>query len=350
MESTSIYQQLQVIKVIQETPHAKTFVLKQISGDTIHYKAGQFINLVFTRNGLENRRSYSFSSSPMLDDNVCITVKYVENGEYSRKMLLQIKPGDIIYAAGCSGFFTLPEKNIKEYEELFFFAAGSGITPIYSIIKSALQLHPHLKIRLVYSNSNKRETIFYDSLSALQQQYDNRFSILFLFSAEKDLMNARLNSFMVSGMVKDFAATELNKVLFYVCGPLDYMDNITITLLTEGVSRANIRKENFAAYIPELKEEPPDKEEHRVQINTGKRVETIHVKYPVTILQQAKKEGLHLPYSCEAGQCGSCTARCVKGKVWMYYNEVLTDKELEEGLVLTCTGFPVGGDVELRYE
>jgi ring-1,2-phenylacetyl-CoA epoxidase subunit PaaE len=349
MPDSHSYIQLRIEQIISETPQAKTFVLKQVSGKKLVYKSGQFLNFVFPKHHGESRRSYSIAASAESNESLAITVKYVENGEYSRYLIDHAREGEVLLCAGVSGFFILPE-NIKAYQQLFFFAAGSGITPVFSLIKSALLLYPFLKINLVYSNRSKGETIFYDALSGLQEQYADRFSILFLFSTSRDLMRSRLNSFMISGMMQEIVIQPLDKVLFYVCGPFEYMDNVIITLLTEGVPKANIKKENFANFVPAIKQEPPDKDRHKVFIRIRNQQIELDVQYPVSILQEAKKQGLHLPYSCESGQCGSCAARCRQGRIWMFYNEVLTDKDLQEGLVLTCTGFPVGGDVELEYE
>lgn len=343
------YPQLRIVKIIEETPAAKTFLLEPVDGKWPTYRSGQFISLVFPGLHEEQRRSYSFSSSFENGEPMAITVKYVPNGIYSRHLVDYAMPGDLLAYAGISGLFTLPS-DTTPYSQLFFFAAGSGITPIFALIKTALGQHPHLSIRLVYSNRSRKDTIFYDALCELQEQYKDRFTIKFLFSVSKDLLNARLNNFMITDMMQDLAHRPFSQTLFYICGPFEYMDTVIITLLTEGVPRKQIYKENFATFIPQIKAEPPDKDAHEVRIVLQNEQVHLQVQYPTTILQQAKSQGIRLPYSCESGQCGSCTARCISGKVWMYYNEVLTDRELQQGMILTCTGFPVEGDVELRYD
>ena len=130
-----------------------------------------------------------------------------------------------------------------------------------------------------------------------------------------------------------------------MCGPFHYMQMATIALLTEGVPSENIKKENFSTEKPVVKELPPDVKPHKVQLNLeGKRHEIV-VQYPQTILETAKRENIMLPYSCEAGKCGTCSATCVQGNVWLAYNEVLVDRELEKGRILTCTGYPYGDEV-----
>jgi ring-1,2-phenylacetyl-CoA epoxidase subunit PaaE len=123
----------------------------------------------------------------------------------------------------------------------------------------------------------------------------------------------------------------------------------TYTLQEEDVPKENIRRENFIIEkkLPP-KAVPPDTETHFVTIEQGEARYHFPSAYPDTILQSAKKQGIELPYSCETGRCGNCAARCTGGKVWLSYNEVLTEKDLAEGLTLTCVGYPVGGDVLLQ--
>jgi ring-1,2-phenylacetyl-CoA epoxidase subunit PaaE len=121
------------------------------------------------------------------------------------------------------------------------------------------------------------------------------------------------------------------------------------TLQAIGIPKNNIRRENFVIHNVSAKNIlPPDKETHRVHISVPGKSFEFDVHYPDSILKAAKKNGIQLPYSCEVGRCGSCAATCINGTVWHSYNEVLTDRELEQGLVLTCVGHPVGGDAELR--
>ena len=135
---------------------------------------------------------------------------------------------------------------------------------------------------------------------------------------------------------------------FYICGPESYNRMCTYVLQEQGIESSRVKKENF--WIPRQAHTvlPPDSADHRVVIHLLQDRFEFTVPYPDSILKVARKEGFVLPYSCEAGRCGNCVAHCLKGKVWHSYNEVLTEKELNEGLILTCTAHPVGGDVELR--
>lgn len=346
MVHDGIYHQLQIQHVHEEVPGFKTIVFGQ-SG-SVQYKAGQYLTLVRFENGQEIRRSYSITSSPALNEPLSIGVKRVENGAFSRALVDQAKPGDEILTSGAGGFFVLPG-NMHPFRRLFFFAAGSGITPVFSLIKTALHAYPALHVVLVYSNASPDKAVFLSALQSLQEQFASRFHLELLFSNAADLAKARLHRDLLFSYLNRFVGEEKEQTLFYICGPESYMRLCTYTLQEAGVPPANLRKENF--YFSDVVKRdaaPPDKEPHTAVIYLGGKTYSVRVTYPNSVLRAAKNEGLVLPYSCEAGRCGNCVARCVGGTVWHSYNEVLTEKELKQGLVLTCVGHPVGGDVVLE--
>ena len=342
------YQSLTVIEIIEETPDAKTFKLKAIGDEKIVYKSGQFITFIFNKGDKEERRSYSISSSPEHDDYVSITVKRVENGEYSRFFINNVQVGDQLLSSGVGGLFVLAD-DLSAYKQLFFLAAGSGITPVYSLIKKVLKIHPQLSIVLIYSNRSPEDTIFYEELVELANASKGKLLIDFLFSSSNNILKSRLNNSLLTAMLAQYGNAKKEEILCYICGPVEYMDTVGITLLTEGIPKDNLHKENFVTYVPEITATPPDRDRHKVTIKLKDKTVALQVQYPISILHQAQNDGIALPYSCESGQCGSCVARCTRGRVWIAYNEVLTDRELDQGLVLTCQGFPVGGDVELEF-
>jgi ferredoxin-NADP reductase len=344
----SLYKTLRITGIKKETPGCRTFFLAPVTADPLHYEPGQFLTFVFPKSYGEERRSYSISSAPVLREPLSVTIKKVENGEYSRKLVDYAKPGDELITIGAGGFFVLPG-NIHNYKQLFFIAAGSGITPVYSLIKTVLYQYPHVQVTLIYSNRSKASTIFYDELYRLSVEFAGRFSIEFLFSSAHHLERARLSKWLLGILLREYMQALPGEILFYLCGPFDYMRMATIQLLEEGMPLHNIHKENFTSFKPEIKIQPPDKDRHAVEIHIENKVYSIETQYPLTILQSAKKAGIALPYSCESGRCGSCAATCISGKVWMSYNEVLVDEEIEKGRVLTCVGYPVGGNVVLDY-
>lgn len=335
--------------VIQETPDTKSFVLEDTNGEMTSCRSGQFLTfLMYDRNGEELRRSYSLSSSPELEEPITITVKRIPNGIYSRLLHDNLVPGDELQSIGASGFFTLPE-NLILYNQLVFFAAGSGITPVFSMIKTTLFTHLSTRVLLIYSNRTEISTVFYHRLKLLQHEFPSRFTVEFLFSTAADLSRARLNFDLVERLTYRYVdSTGMDKVLFYLCGPYDYMRMITIKLLTLGVPGEKIRKEIF--FVQKVKEKlrPPDVLPHLITVNLNQVQHSFVSQYPDSILKTAGRVGIELPYSCEAGQCGSCAVTCVEGQVWMSHNEVLLDDEIAKGRVLTCTGYAIGGDVSIR--
>jgi ring-1,2-phenylacetyl-CoA epoxidase subunit PaaE len=346
MEESLHIKKLKITQVINETNDAKTLVLEPMAGWAPSYHAGQFITLVFYTKHGEKRRSYSISSSPELGEALSITIKKVNNGEFSRLLVHYAKVGDVLYTSGINGLFQLPE-NANEIPKYFFIAAGSGITPCFSLIKKVLKTTKS-KVILIYSNKSEEDTIFYEQLKNLQLHYNNRFTIRFLFSSIFSIYQRRLSKWLLDKFLDEYLLPEENKALFYVCGPFEYMQTVTITLMMR-VSAQQIFKENFSTLPRLVTLRPPDAAQHTVTIRFHGRVYPIKVQYPLSILAVAKGEKIGLPYSCEAGRCGSCVATCISGKIWMAYNEVLTDEEVKKGRVLVCQGYPIEGDAEIEF-
>ena len=343
--------QLLTIEAIREHGFGvRTLVLSPAPGETLPYQAGQYLTLVRALPTGEVRRSYSFSSAPGLAEAPAITVKRVDNGLFSRWLVEQVGVGDTLMVSGVGGFFTLPA-NPPAYEQLIMLAAGSGITPLFSLLKTVLHHHCHLRVLLLYSNRTAAETLFLAELQALAAQFPDRLHLELFYSNDPRLYRAHLHRELLEALVAQHAPTAPARTLAYLCGPLNYMRMGTYGLHEAGLPLSHIRRELFITDAPvPATSVPPDTAAHRVRLQLRGRPHELIVQYPHTILQVAKQQGLRLPYSCEAGQCGNCAARCTHGQVWMAANEVLTDRELARGLILTCTGYPSGGDVHLNFD
>jgi ferredoxin-NADP reductase len=341
------HQQLVVEEIREETTNFKTFVFRP--GHGLQYEAGQFITLVDTSGLQEIRRSYSIVSSPVLNEPLSIGVKRIDNGFFSRILADKTRPGDMLYTTGAGGFFRLPE-NIKSFTSIFFFAAGSGISPILSLLKTTIHLYPGMSVFLIYSNQSVETTAYYRELKQMERLFPDQLNIHFLFSSAADLKKARLNRDLMLEFLR-IDAFDREKTLFYTCGPESYMRMIIFLLLEEGFPKEHIKKEDFNPGNKKLSPRmPPDIKTYTVQlVLKGGRFE-FPVVYPDTLLQAARKLNLDLPYSCETGKCGSCAAHCISGKVWLSNNEVLTDQDLSAGLILTCTGYPQSADVVLEID
>lgn len=341
-----LIKRIRIKQVIEETAEARSFVLEPLDEWQPQYQAGQFLTLVFNTAFGEKRRSYSISSSPGLNEPLTITVKRMANGEFSRRLIDHAKTGDILQTTGISGFFTLPE--IKATTGTFFFlAAGSGITPCFSLIKTIL-FTTDRPVTLIYSNRSASDVIYKKALEELENRFSNRFRIHFLFSNSNNVYQGRLSKWLLTYLLDKHPPAPGS--IFYMCGPYGYMQTINITLLGYGIPADHIKKEVFDSTPRMVLPEPPDKEPHTVTIHFQQKEYKLQVKYPVSILAAAKKQNILLPYSCEAGRCGSCVATCTSGKIWMAYNEVLTDDEVNKGRMLTCQAFAIGGDASVSIK
>lgn len=309
------------------------------------YLAGQFLTLVFNIQGRELRRSYSLCSSPDVDEPLAIAIKRVENGEISRFLHHKTAVGDVLHALAPNGQFTyVPDQQIKR--TVFLFGAGVGITPLFSIIKTALLKEDNSRLVLIYSRRSIEETLFYDELNTLQEQYPDRFKIIYVSSQSKNLLMARLNVFLIEKIVNEDMCFDRTNALFYTCGPIDYMVTCRIKLLEMGFDISQIKRETFV--LPEDEVDEDDLTEKKVKhtntytvvLNFNHKVYHLAVPYNKTILDAALEQKINLPYSCHAGICSTCIANCTKGGVEMDYNEVLMDDEIAAGRVLVCTGHP----------
>jgi ring-1,2-phenylacetyl-CoA epoxidase subunit PaaE len=255
--------------------------------------------------------------------------------------------GDKLYTTGAAGLFILSD-DLYKYDQVFFFAAGIGITPIFSLIKTLLHTEPDKKVVLIYSNRSRDEAVFFNALNELSEQFAANFKLEFLYSSSFDLSRARLSKALLPSLLDEYAVVPKEKMLFYICGPFTYMRMVVISLEEQGTLDEQIKKENFNTNDQHIKKvEPPDKSSHMATLFIGGAEYTFPINYPDTILQGAKRNGISLPYSCEVGRCGSCAAICTSGEVWLSYNEVLMDAELKKGRILTCVGHPINGDVTI---
>lgn len=334
--------QLKVEAIRWDAQDTATFLLRSLSGRKALYKAGQFITLVFEHHGEELRRSYSISSSPD-EELVAVTVKRVPNGELSRFLLTRAKVGDVWQAVEPAGRFIL--NDFAQERDIFFFAAGSGITPIISQIKYILNHSGKSRLTLIYSNRNTNNILFEAELEALAQQHPQRFMIQYLLSDNAQ----RLNNVMAEQLVRQYTNFDSQKALFYLCGPFEYMRMVRLTLIYMGIADASIRKENFVLDTIAVGGAKTGFAPHKIQIVFGGETYDVVAGENQSILQAALQNNIPLPYSCRMGICSTCAAKCKTGKVTMTANEVLTDADLADGWILTCTGYAMGDDVVVEY-
>lgn len=331
-------QTLTITKIINVTENTKCFYFGV--DDDFKYTPGQYITLVLNINGREVRRPYSLSSTPNIDEHPFITVKLIENGEATRFLHEKVNVGQKLNFIPSHGRFVLPRQLPKQ---LVFLAAGSGISPIFALIKQALY-HTTTELILLYSNSSMAQTIFYNELESLRNEFPNRFKITYYFSNAKNLAQARLSRLNLEEFI-GLMIDEPKQTLYFTCAPFVYMEMVQITLLTMGIAANNIIKETF--FLPEEDDDDEgslvaEKEaltytDSQVTLITANQNYTFEVKAHQTILQAAKQNNVPLNYSCGRGMCSTCICSVTEGSAHMTYNQILTDNEVSAGRILTCT-------------
>ncbi len=346
-------QKLRVISVDKQPAEVIKIQFETIDGEKLSYSAGQFLTLVFQVNGKELRRSYSFCSSPDVDEPIAVAVKLVENGEISRFIHHQLGVGDVVAVAEPGGQFVyLPDASARR--SLFLFAAGVGITPLLSILKTALVRETTSKIVLIYSSRRADDTLFAEDIARWMAHYPDRLTVVNLYSNSKNLLRAMLNGMLINQLVNENLAFEQDDALFYTCGPVDYMDVCRITLLSSGIKPAQIKRETFVLPEDEIDEDDGtekivDRNTYSVILHFKGQTHHLQVPYPKRILDVALENKINIPYSCSGGVCSTCTATCTSGGVRMDYNEVLTDDEVAQGRVLVCTGRPTENGTTITW-
>lgn len=345
---------LRISHIQAETADATSYFLAPADGLPVPYSAGQFLTLVLTHNGHEVRRSYSLASAPAVDAQLRLTIKRVPNGEISRWLHNTLRVGDVLTSLAPAGRFT-PDDN--QTGDVLLFGAGSGITPLFGLLKQILATQPNQRVTLLYSNSTEKSIIFRTELDDWQRRYPDRFRIVHLLSSPSDdwpgrrgnVRPGRLNNVLLEHLLPDLiGASERASLHCYVCGPADYMRMVRFTLIVGGFRPEQIKQEDFVIRPVTLAPPPALAVDRTVRLRRRGQDAEITVPAYKSILQAALDEGIRLPYSCRGGRCSTCVARCTAGRVHMTINDVLTERDLADGYVLTCTGYPESDGVVLE--
>lgn len=351
--AAATFHPIRVSRVITETAEARSFVL-DIPAElaaTFSYRAGQFVTLRAVIGGERYLRSYSMSSAPQIDAAMQITVKRTAGGVVSNWLLDTVVPGDILDVSAPAGRFVLGDSA----GELVTFAAGSGITPVFSLLKSALGRTPR-RVHLLYANRDTDSVIFDAELAALTERHPDCFRLTHHLDDARGLLTEQHVRDAVQG-----ALSQETDAHYYVCGPAPFMDVVDGALRSQGVPAERVHIERFTPPEPpeEIAAGRPDKvaDGHAdrpgpvaLTMELAGRSATVTPRAGATILQSARSAGLKAPSSCETGSCATCLARLVGGEAPMRNNEVLTPEELAEGWVLTCQAVPASPTVHVIYE
>jgi ferredoxin-NADP reductase len=331
------YHPLTVAEVVDETADTRSFVLDipPALEETFAYVAGQFCTFRATIDGESVVRCYSMSSSPDTADPFTTTVKRVPGGRMSNWMNDTLAAGDPIEVMRPAGLFVLRETDVP----IVAFAGGSGITPVISIIKTALATTTR-EVALVYANRSADAVIFADELDRLRAEFGGRLSVHHHLDSERGFLDVAACAAL---------AGERTHADFYVCGPGPYMETVEAGLASLDVHPKQRYLERFVG--PDgigVVDEVSATESLLVRI--GRRKHEIAYQAGDTVLEAARRAGLSPPFSCEAGSCATCMAHLDAGAVTMRVNNALSLDEVEAGWVLTCQAIPTSPEVVVDYD
>lgn len=376
---------LKVIKKIHECNDACTLVLdpKKEDKDAFTYKPAQFLSFHLNISNQKIIRSYSLSGSPLLNEPLITSIKKVKKGLASPYIVDNVKEGDVIESSPPNGIFFKAPADLKP-RHYFIIAGGSGITPVFSIIKTALLSDDQNKVTLIYCNKSESSMIYKNELNKWKNIHANRFQIIhFLSQPQKD------DTFNFKGRIdpkklEDILHQSKSQLQFeyYLCGPIELMKMAKNLFIEHGVERKSIRTENFGSpskksspSFPLRKESQPEKkkdlEEKSLNIpktaviiqadsSTGEPVsikallegENIEIpaKKDLPILEQLIDAGFGPPFSCMAGSCMTCMATLKKGRVYQDIAGILAEENIAEKEILTCQAKPLSPIIEVDYD
>lgn len=345
------FYKLIIKEVRRETPEAISvlFNIPLEFRDFYKFTAGQYVNLKLTLDGKEIRRAYSICSSPT-DSDIRIAIKGLKNGVFSQFANSNLKAGDLLEVGTPEGGFTF-SADANRQKNYAGFAAGSGITPIVSIIHSVLVQEPKSTFVLVYGNKDPENTIFYKELNDLESKFTGRFFIYYVFSQAKldGELFGRIERSSVNFVLNN-KHKELEFDKYYLCGPEEMIGLVADLLKERNVKEKDIKFELFTSSKVEENKLEPLEGHTKITVMVDDEEVTFEMSKKQTVLDAALKQGIDAPYSCQGGICSSCLARVTSGSAEMKKNAILTDGEIAEGLILTCQAHPTSEQIYVDYD
>ena len=354
------FHSLEVAEIIDETPDARRvrFAVPEDLRDLFRYREGQHLTLRKEIGGEELRRCYSICSA-VDEAELSVVVRHVPGGRFSGYVAERLAVGETIDVLPPLGHFNLPPAG-DGAEHYVAFAAGAGITPVMSILKTALGSRPDSRFTLFYGNRTAESTIFRDELSDLKNRHMERFAFYHFLSRQEleiPFFRGRLDGDKVTTIL-DTLLRDVAVDAFFVCGPGGMIDEVTAALAAKGVDAARIHSERFT------NEGQPTavsaRAAERVQSHaTAGRIRAIldgnahEVGYDPakgSVLAALEAAGLDVPYSCKGGVCTTCRAKVLEGSAEMAVNYGLEPAEVEAGFILTCQAVPTSDRLVISYD
>lgn len=363
MSDTQFYS-LPVSRVKQETEDTVSiyFDIPDELKETFTYIQGQYLTLRFDIQGQEERRAYSMSSSP-IEPHLAVTVKRVAGGKVSNHINDNVKAGQTIEVMPPQGRFhtTLDPEQRKSY---YLFGAGSGITPLISIIKTTLEQEPQSSVYLLYGSRNDTQIIFHQELTELTKRYEGQLLVDFIVSQPQKEKGGwfKKSTTNWTGRIGRINAVELQRFLdecpqegkgaeYFICGPGAMIDSVEAALKDQGVDAKSIHSERFVnAAEAAATAAKSSGGSGTVQVQLRGEQVSIEVPEGKTILQTLLDAKHDAPYSCMSGACSTCMAKVKNGSVKMDACYALDDDEVTDGYILACQAHPDSDGVEITFD
>lgn len=338
---------LTIINITKLTADAVAITFDVSNNSLFQFEAGQYITIKKNINREEVRRAYSICSTN--DEGVSIGVKKVEGGKMSTFLTTDIKEGDILEVMPPSGNFVIKGEN----KHIVGICAGSGVTPILSMIKTVLAKDSVTKFTLIYGNKNKDSSMFADELAQLHAQNIDRLKIHNAYSREAVVgaINGRLDKNTLQQLLNTFMSLKVADA-YFICGPGDLIDNTNELLLLNSINQAKINFERFTI-VEKTDGSNNDSDEifAKVMVSVdGEDFEFTLSNKGQTILDAAMEQGADVPFSCKGAVCCTCKAKVMQGKVTMDANYSLSEEEVAEGFILGCQARPASTNVVVDFD
>ena len=354
----SKFHEVRVASVRRETRDAivVTFDVPPALADQFRYTQGQHLTLRTQINGEDIRRSYSICSA-IQDDKLRIAIKRVPGGTFSNWANDALQPGYSIELLPPTGHFNVP-LSLENRKHYVAFAAGSGITPVFSLIKTTLIAEPQSRVTLVYGNRSSSSVIFKEELADLKDIYRERLNLVFILSREQqdiDLFNGRIDRAKCDALLEKWIdPTDID--VAFICGPLGMMEDVSASLQAHGLDKAQIKMELFATSLSQAPRPAPVHHvlgQNQCQVTViqdGRTRQFTMEKNKETVLEAGLAQGIELSYSCKGGICSTCRSKVTAGEVDMDANFALEDYEIARGFRLLCQSYPITDQLVIDFD